>query len=121
MKKIHYLPAFSTLLLPLITNAAEITDVSSAGKKIIDIINGTLVPVLFAIAFVVFLWGAFKTFILGTSDEKARTGGKMQMLYALIGFFVMMSVWGLVSIISNTFQVSGSESPSLPTTPIGGR
>jgi len=60
------------------------------------------VPVLFAIAFIVFLWGAFKTFIVGANSEEVKDEGKNLMLWGLIGFFVMVSIWGLVNILTGT-------------------
>ena len=81
--------------LPLISLAA-INNVSDAGSFIINTINNVLVPVLFAIAFIVFLWGAFKVFILGAQSEETKEQGKNLMLWGLIGFFVMVSIWGLV-------------------------
>jgi fumarate reductase subunit D len=101
------------LTLPLLAGAATITSVSDAGTTIINIINNVLVPVLFAVAFIVFIWGAFNVFILGANDEEAKTRGKNLMLYGLIGFFVMVSVWGLVNILVGTFSTNNA----LPTLP----
>jgi hypothetical protein len=87
--------------LPLVSLAA-INNVSDAGSFIINTINNVIVPVLFAIAFIVFLWGVFDTFILGANDEEKKGQGKNLMLWGLIGFFVMVSVWGLVNILTGT-------------------
>lgn len=89
--------------LPLVSLAA-INNVSDVGSFIINTINNVLVPVLFAVAFIVFLWGAFNTFILGANDEEVKTSGKNLMLWGLIGFFVMVSVWGLVNILTGTIS-----------------
>ena len=91
------------LALPLVSLAA-INNVSDAGSLIINTINNIVVPVLFAVAFIVFLWGAFKTFILGANSEEVQTNGKNLMLWGLIGFFVMVSIWGLVNILTGTIS-----------------
>src|SRR3989338_7059297 len=90
-----------TFALPLVSLAA-INNVSDAGSFIINTINNVLVPVLFALAFIVFLWGAFQTFIVGANNEEVKENGKNLMLWGLIGFFVMVSIWGLVNILTGT-------------------
>jgi len=92
---------FAAFALPLITSAA-INNVSDVGSFIINTINNVLVPVLFAVAFIVFLWGAFDAFIIGATNDTAKEKGKNLMLWGLIGFFVMVSIWGLVNILTGT-------------------
>ena len=106
------------LALPLVSSAATtVSDLSGIGKFIIDTINNIFVPVLFAIAFIVFLYGAFETFIMGATNDVAKEKGKGLMLWGLIGFFVMISVWGLVNILTGTITFGN---PSPPTPPGAG-
>jgi hypothetical protein len=97
--------------VPLVSLAA-ISNVSDAGSLIINTINNVLVPVLFAVAFIVFLWGAFQTFIVGATSEETRENGKNLMLWGLIGFFVMVSIWGLVNILTGTISFGNNTGPS---------
>jgi hypothetical protein len=97
--------------LPLVSSAA-ISNLSDVGSFIINTINNVLVPVLFAVAFIVFLWGAFDTFILGANNEDVKERGKNLMLWGLIGFFVMVSVWGLVNILTGTVSFGNSSGPT---------
>ncbi len=99
--------------LPLVSMAA-ISNISDVGSFIINTINNILVPVLFAIAFIVFRWGAFDTFILGANSEEVKEKGKNLMLWGLIGFFVMVSVWGLVNILTGTISFGNPSAPTLP-------
>jgi len=99
--------------LPLVSFAA-INNVSDVGSFIIDTIDNVLVPVLFAVAFIVFLWGAFDAFILGANSEEEKMKGKNLMLWGLIGFFVMVSVWGLVNILTNTANLGNNSGVTLP-------
>ena len=115
MKKAIALSAAALALasLPLITfaqSSGPINNLSSVGSLIINTINNVIVPVLFAIAFIVFLWGAFDAFILGATGGEAKEKGKNLMLWGLIGFFVMVSVWGLVNILTGTVNFGGSNS-----------
>lgn len=113
MKKLAYLG--TSFALPLLAFAA-ITDVQSLGQTVLDIINEVLVPIVFAIAFIVFIWGVFQYFIQGGSDEEAKEKGKSLMLWGLIGFFLMVSVWGLVNILVGTFDLNTTV-PDFPETP----
>lgn len=100
------------LLVPFVSFAASINNISDVGSFIINTINGVIVPVLFALAFIVFLWGAFKTFIWGANSEDVQKDGKNLMLYGLIGFFVMVSIWGLVNILTGTINFGNNSGPS---------
>ena len=101
----------TALALPLVSFAA-INNLSDAGSFVINIINGVLVPVLFAIAFIVFLWGAFYVFILGAQSEETKEKGKNLMLWGLIGFFVMVSIWGLVNILTGSVSFGNNTGPT---------
>lgn len=99
----------AALALPFIASAATtISNVSDVGSFIINTINNVFVPVLFALAFIVFIYGAFKTFIIGANSEEVKEEGKSLMLWGLIGFFVMVSVWGLVNILTGTVSFSST-------------
>ncbi|HFC10842.1 MAG TPA: hypothetical protein ENJ75_01465 [Candidatus Kaiserbacteria bacterium] len=110
MKKIiTVITTTATFALPLLAVAqTSVSNLSQAGQFVIGIINGVLVPVLFAVAFIVFIWGAFQAFILGANDDTAKSKGKNLMLYGLIGFFVMVSVWGLVNILTGSVGLNNS-------------
>jgi len=111
MKKLSIPFALATFALPLVSFAA-ISNISDAGSFIINTINNILVPVLFAVAFIVFLWGAFDTFILGANSEDTKERGKNLMLWGLIGFVVMVSIWGLVNILTGSISFSNNSGPS---------
>ena len=82
---------------------------------ITNLINGVFVPLLFAIAFITFLWGVYKYFILGAAEEKSREEGRQFILWGIIGFVVIISVWGLVNIVLDTFNLGGGVAPTPPT------
>jgi hypothetical protein len=54
-------------------------------------------------AVVYVIYGAFQMI---TSEEK-RQSGKDTIVYGIIGLFVMVSVWGLVNILTSTFKLQG--------------
>ena len=81
---------------------------------ILGIINGILVPLLFAVAFIVFLWGIFQFYIFEGQDVEGQKKGHMLMLWGLIGFVVMFSVWGIINIIVATFGLNSPYHPPFP-------
>ncbi|MGB4076428.1 MAG: pilin [Minisyncoccia bacterium] len=90
------------------------------GGFIIYLINAILVPLVFAIAFIVFIWGVFEYFIAGAANEEKRKEGRNLVVYSLIGFFLMISVWGIVNLLVNSFGFNRQNQPRLPTVSGGG-
>src|ERR1035437_6662652 len=72
------------------------------------IIINPLIILLFALALAYFLWGLFE-FLSNTEEEAKRTAGKQHMLYGVIGITIMMGVWAILSIITNTLNISPTE------------
>jgi uncharacterized membrane protein len=103
--------------LPLLTFAQQVRSIQDAGVVLTNIINGVLVPMIFAIAFLVFIWGVVNFFLLGAKDEEAREKGRNYILYGIIAFFVMVSVWGLVNILVGTFNLSSGGPSNIPVAP----
>ena len=111
---------FALLLVVLPTVAgAQFGEINTFIGKISTFINGTLIPLIFGLALLMFIWGIFKAFILGGSDEDKQKEGKQLMLYSIIGFVVMVSIWGIVNLIASGFGFSSSGSiqniPDIPT------
>ncbi len=77
------------------------------------LIDNAIVPFIFSIAFIVFIWGIFQYFIAGGADEEKRKEGRNLALWGIIGLAVMVSVWGLVSLVVNTLHLQTGR-PSLP-------
>ncbi len=67
------------------------------------IINNSVIPLIFAIAIVMFIWGSVNFFILNGDQEEKRAQGKQFMIWGIIALAVMLSVWGLVNLLGSTF------------------
>ncbi len=82
--------------------------------NIINFINGYIIPLMVAIALGFFVYGVIKYIM--AHDEDKRKEGREVILYGVIGFAVIVGVWGLVQIVSNTFGLqAGSQIQQLPT------
>lgn len=89
--------------------------INEIAQGILNLINDVLVPLVFALAFAFFLYGVFKYFFLGAADEKKRAEGRQFVMWAIIAFAVMVSVWGLVRVLAGTFSLDSASRPCLPT------
>jgi hypothetical protein len=69
-------------------------------RSIVDLIQSAI-PILSSITFIVFLWGV-KNYVASGGDETKIKDGRTMMIYGIIGLAVMLSVWGLVRILTNT-------------------
>lgn len=88
-------------MLPAFAFAATQT-LSTVIGLIVGYMNQVLV-LLIGLSVVTFAWYVFKYFI--KSNENRDEAGKYVM-YSLIGFFVILSLWGLVNIVQNTFGLN---------------
>jgi len=69
-----------------------------------------IVPILITIGVIYFIWGIVQYVI--ADDEKAKDAGKNRMIYGLIGLFVIVTFWGLITVISNTLGVQNVQAPT---------
>lgn len=72
-----------------------------------------VLPLLMALGVVGFIFGIIK-FFLNPNNEKEKEGGKKFMTNGLIALFVMVSFWGILKIVINTFSLN-NETISLPS------
>ena len=123
----QFLSAISTAVtmfaLPFVSFASladgngDTGDVADFLSTFLGFIDNVLIPVILAFAFLMFVWGVFKFFILGGSDEEAQSKGKSLMIYAVAGFVLILSFYGIVNIITNGIG-TGGETIDNPTVPV---
>lgn len=85
------------------------------GSEILFIIDNVLVPVIFAVAFIVFLYGVARAYIFSGGEPEKVSEGHRLILWGIIGFVIMISLWGIVNIVANTVGLQGYGPPPLPT------
>jgi len=119
MKKIGiYTLALVAIVLPGVA-FGQFGEVNDFLDDVSSFINSTLIPLVFALALLLFIWGIFQYFILGGADEEKREDGKKLMLWAIVGFVVMVSVFGIVNLVAGGLGFSDDENiqniPNVPT------
>jgi hypothetical protein len=77
------------------------------------VINNSVIPFIFALALVVFVWGVIKFFIINGEEEAKRTEGKQFMIWGLIALTVMLSIWGLIRILGSTVGIKVIKIPQV--------
>ena|SRR3989338_7703671 len=80
--------------------------------KIGELLNA-VVPILIALGVVFFVWGVV-SYVIG-SDEEAKKKGRDRMIYGIIGLVVIVGMWGLVRLVTNTFGLNNTTNITLPT------
>ncbi len=76
------------------------------------ILAGMVIPMIFILAFLVFLWGVMQ-FIRKGDNQAKRQEGINFMWYGIVSLFVMTSVWGIVKIATTTLGVDGTYIPKV--------
>ncbi|OGI57625.1 hypothetical protein A3B85_02515 [Candidatus Nomurabacteria bacterium RIFCSPHIGHO2_02_FULL_37_13] len=79
---------------------------------ITNIINNSVIPLIFAIATAFFVWGVVQ-FVINSDEEAKKEKGKQFMFWGIIALAVMISVWGLVAILGSTFGLNTSILPQV--------
>lgn len=119
MKKLSMTLGGSALVLTPALALAQFGQINTFISDVSSFINGTLIPLVFAVALLVFIYGVFKYFILGGGDSEKQDEGRQLMLYAVVGFVVMVSIFGIVNLIANGLGFSSDEDiqniPNVPT------
>ncbi|MDQ5912326.1 MAG: hypothetical protein QG568_541 [Patescibacteria group bacterium] len=105
---------FSHILLLLVTIPGVVSaaayDFGSLVAMFIGMIK-TLVPLIVGLTLLYFMWGIFQ--LVASNSEDSRKEAIGVITYGIVSLFVMISVWGLVSILTSTFFGGGLVIPQL--------
>lgn len=102
-----------TFLAPAVVLAQELDNIDKLVQSIGDIVN-TLIPIVFALAILVFFWGLVK-YILSAGDEEAKEKGRNIMIGGIIAIFVMAAIWGIVEFIASALDINTGGDFDVPT------
>lgn len=121
MKKILFYTlsvSAASYLLPIVVDAGEyFGQVDDFFTRAMGFIDNILIPLVFTVALLVFLYGMFTYFIVQGANEQSRETGRQLMLWSVIGFVVMVSIWGIVNMLAGGLFGSDNRAPDIPGTP----
>ena len=92
----------------------NITNLQGLLCKFSELLNA-IIPVLIALGVLYFLWGVVSYVI--ADEEEAKKKGRDRMIFGIIGLVVIVGLWGLVKIVTNTFGIQNIQNITLPTSP----
>jgi ABC-type nickel/cobalt efflux system permease component RcnA len=92
--------AFALIALFPTLALAQARDFKGLVQIVINLIK-SLIPLIVALTLLVFIWGIFQ--LVKSNSADSREEAISIITYGIISLFVMVSVWGLVSILTSTF------------------
>lgn len=110
MKKFIFISALA--FVPAIAFAQTGTTFLNVLNATGDLIS-TATPIVVALALLYFFWGLAK-YILNAGDEEKKKEGRQVMIWGIIALFVIVAVWGLVNLIASTFDISTTDTITVP-------
>ena len=105
--------ALFAAVVAFLPSAADAVTLEHTVGQVSALING-LIPLVLAIAVLTFFWGLAQ-YMLNAGDGEKRKEGINIMFMGIIVIFVMVSVWGIVRILQETFKVDQG-TPIIPAT-----
>lgn len=76
--------------------------------------NNIIIPFLFGLALLFFIWNAFRFFILGNKNEPDQENAKKLALYGVAAFVFLVSLWGIVNLLVSGLGFNSSNYPIEP-------
>ena len=125
MKKIgSILSGTSLFALPLLASAQLATDgkAGDAGafqdllENILGFTDAVLIPFILGIGFLVFVWGMFQYFIAGGANDEKKEAGKSLMIYATLGFVLIIVFWGIINLLATSTGLQNKQLEDSPST-----
>ncbi|HEU0085427.1 MAG TPA: pilin [Candidatus Paceibacterota bacterium] len=92
-------------------NTPGTCSIAATGASLGDLMNyatclitKSVIPLIFSLAVLLFVWGVVQYVISGANEEQ-KDKGKNFMIWGIIALTVMVSVWGIVRIVGDTFGI----------------
>jgi hypothetical protein len=98
--------ASAVIAMPALASAASLFDTLSLANTFLNALIGLFIT----LAIVVFFWGLI-SYLFKQGEDKSE--GLKIMFYGVITIFVMVSIWGIIRLLQNTFKVTSTD-PIIP-------
>ncbi len=103
---------------PMFAFAATAFSIIATTNQILNYI----IPVLITLAVVYFIWGVIEYTM--STDEDKKKDARSKIIAGLIGLFVIIAFWGIIRLVTNTFnvgpeQLNQNAIPCIPNTALG--
>lgn len=72
--------------------------------RLVEYIINPAILIVFTAGFFMFVWGIVQ--FLWNLEEGVQSDGKRHMVWGIVGMLVMVSVYGIIALIDNTFSLN---------------
>jgi bacteriorhodopsin len=113
MKSITKIVAIALALTPVAASAqalSSLNNVNQVATRFTSLLN-TFTVLLISLAVVWIIINVVRYLIVKGPEE--RKEGGLRILYGVIGLFVIISIWGLVSVLQNSFGTTNTASEGI--------
>jgi hypothetical protein len=83
-------------------------------RNILKFSNDILIPFIIGIGFLFFVWGMFLYFIAGGHSDESKEKGKSLMIYATMGFVVIIIFFGAINMFTSSTGLEGQVIKNVP-------
>jgi hypothetical protein len=99
-----------SLLIPSLANGQSLSPISNVNNLATRIagIGNIITYLLVGLAVIYIVWHVVQYFIKAEGGDRKEIG--MNILWGIVGLFIIVSLWGLVNILVNTFYTD----PNIP-------
>ncbi len=94
--------ALGVALLPSAASAVGLLDILVLASRFLNGVIGLFIT----LAIVIFFWGLIK-YLVEVGEQKSE--GLKIMFYGVIAIFVMVSLWGIIRVLQQTFGVQNNQ------------
>ena len=110
------LSSLVALFLPLAAFATTPVTIPVFLGRVRGILDA-LIPFIIGLAVFVIIWGIFN-YVVHAAEEEKRAEARSYIVWGIVGVFFMISIWGFVVILINTFGVGSTiGADQIPTVP----
>lgn len=103
--------AVSLLTLTPALALAQTPSIYSLFNNIIAVLSSVVIPFLWGIAFLMFVWNAVRYFVIEGHSEDGREKAKSLMIWSVAAFVFVSIFWGIINMLATSTGLTGGQQP----------
>ena len=98
--------SLSLLTLPFFAHAQGLMNFF---RGLSDFVNGTVIPFIIGIAFLIFIINVIRYFVAGAGNEQSRDKAKLIATYSIAAFVLITIFWGIINMLVQSIGLGGEQ------------